>query len=83
MNMTIISTIIVSVLSLAGTVIGSFASNSKTQAVIELRLKNLETKVDKHNQVIDRTYELEKNYAVMQEHLASIEEDLDKIARRS
>ena len=72
------STIIVAILSLLGTLTGSFASNSKTKAVLELRLATLEKKVDKHNQVIDRTNELEKNFAVMQEHLANIEEDISR-----
>jgi len=76
------STIIVAILSLLGTLIGSFASNSKTQAVIEYRLKALEAKVDKHNQVIDRTYQLEKNEAVFQEQLADLEEHVEELTRR-
>lgn len=73
------STIIVAVLSLLGTLIGSFASGSKTKAIIEMRISALEKKVDKHNQVIDRTYELEKCKAVIEERLQNIEEDIDLI----
>lgn len=76
------STVIVAILSLIGTLVGSFAGNSKTQALIEYRLKMLEAKVDKHNQVIERTYQLEKNEAVFQEQLADLEEHVDDLSRR-
>lgn len=78
----IYSTIIVAILSLLGTLIGSFASNSKTQALLEYRLKMLEAKVDKHNQVIDRTYQLEKNEAIFQEQIADLEEHVEELTRR-
>ena len=38
-------------------------------ALIEYRLGQLEKKVDLHNNVIDRTYELEKQVAVIKEDL--------------
>ena len=74
--------ITVAVLSLLGNFIGSWLGNSKTQALIEYRLTMLEAKVDKHNQVIERTYELEKNQAVAQEQLANMEEALNDMNRR-
>ena len=77
------STIIVAVLALIGTLVGSFASTSRTQALIEYRLKMLEAKVDKHNQVIERTYQLEKNEAVFQEQLADLEEHVSDLQRRA
>ena len=77
------STVIVAVLALIGTLVGSFASNSRTQALIEYRLKMLEAKVDKHNQVIERTYQLEKNEAVFQEQLADLEEHVSDLQRRA
>lgn len=55
------------------TVIGNIAislvSNRKSMALIEYRLQQLEKKVDLHNSVIDRTYELEKQVAVIKEDL--------------
>lgn len=38
-------------------------------ALIEYRLQQLEKKVDLHNSVIDRTYELEKQVAVIKEDI--------------
>ena len=40
--------------------LGVYISNRKSAAVMEWRLKELEKKVDKHNQVIERTYKLEQ-----------------------
>jgi hypothetical protein len=58
--------VIVAILSLIGTLIGSWLSSNKIQALIEYRMgelekkvDNLEAKQDKHNQVIERTYKLE------------------------
>ena len=55
------------------TVIGNIAisliSNRKSMALIEYRLGQLEKKVDLHNSVIDRTYELEKQVAVIKEDI--------------
>lgn len=43
--------------------LGVYLSNRKQTALMEYRLKELEKKVDKHNQVIERTYKLEQKVA--------------------
>lgn len=40
--------------------LGVYTSNRKSAAVMEWRLKELEKKVDKHNQVVERTFKLEQ-----------------------
>ena len=50
-----------------GNIVISLVSNRKSMALIEYRLQQLEKKVDLHNSVIDRTYELEKQVAVIKE----------------
>lgn len=45
------------------------ASASATRKLIEYRLGQLEEKVDKHNNIIERTYALEKSVAVLEEKL--------------
>lgn len=52
-----------------GNIVISLVSNRKSMALIEYRLQQLEKKVDLHNSVIDRTYELEKQVAVIKEDL--------------
>ena len=40
--------------------LGVYISNRRAAAVMEWRMKELEKKVDKHNQVVERTYKLEQ-----------------------
>lgn len=65
-------TIIVAVLSLCGTLAGAYMANRKSSALIEYRLKQLEEKVNKHNNVIERTYALEKRVEVDEEKIAHL-----------
>lgn len=46
--------------------LGVYLSNRKSAALMEYRLQQLEKKVDKHNQVIERTYKLEERAAVIE-----------------
>lgn len=69
-----IESIVVAIIGAIGSLAGVYFSNRKAQAVQEYRLKSLEEKVDKHNQVISRTYELEKQVAIIKEDLKNIEE---------
>ena len=50
-----LTAVFVGILSL----IGNYMSNRKSQALIAYRIEQLENKVDKHNQVVERTYLLE------------------------
>lgn len=52
-------TILVAILSLVGTAIGSIAGIIASQRLTEFRLKQLEQKVEKHNQIVERTYKIE------------------------
>lgn len=52
-------TIIVGLLSLAGTLLGTIGGIMATQKLVMYRLQKLEEKVDKHNKLIERTYALE------------------------
>ena len=51
----IVPALITGLLSLAGV----YFANRKSSALIEYRLKELEKKVDRHNQVVERTFQLE------------------------
>ena len=62
-------TILVALLSLAGTLAGAYFANRKSSALVAYRLEQLEGKVDKHNQVIERTYALEESVALMDERV--------------
>ena len=59
--------IIVALLGLAGTLAGSYLANRKITALIVYRLEQLEQKVSKHNNLVERTYALEEAVALAEE----------------
>lgn len=61
--------VIVGLLSLTGTLIGSIAGIIASNKLTLYRIEQLEKKVDKHNNLIERTYRLEENQAVITEQL--------------
>ena len=63
------STVIVGVLSFLGTVVGSFSG----MKLMSYRIEQLEKRVDKHNNVIERMYTLEKKDAIQDERIAELE----------
>ena len=52
-------TIIVALLSLAGTIVGSGLGVMASSRLTQYRLEQLERKVQAHNNLIERTYKLE------------------------
>lgn len=58
-------TIIVGVLSLLGTLAGSFGG----MRLMVYRIEQLEKRVDKHNNIIERTFKLEEKDAVQDEQI--------------
>ena len=61
--------IIVAALWLVGTLVGSYLANRKSTALIAYRLEQLEQKVSKHNNLVERTYALEESVALMDERV--------------
>lgn len=75
------SEIIVALLSMAGTAIGSIAGVMAANKLSNYRIKQLEIKVDKHNTVIERTFKLEAAQAILSEQIKEANhriEDLEK-----
>ncbi len=65
MNTEIICAILALVGSLGGSLAGVIVSNNKTL----YRIEQLEKKVEKHNNVIERVYKLEQEKAVVDEKI--------------
>ena len=61
--------IIVAALGLVGTLVGSYLANRKSTALIASRVEQLEQKVSKHNNLVERTYALEESVALMDERV--------------
>ena len=64
--------IIVALLGLVGTLAGSYFANRKGTALIAYRLEQLEQKVSKHNNLVERTYALEESVALMDERVKGV-----------
>lgn len=62
-------TVIVAILSLVGTLAGSLFGILAANKLVVYRIEQLEKKVEKHNQVVERVYNLEKDEAVIKEEL--------------
>ena len=58
-------TILVALITGGLALLGTFLSNRKSAALIAYRLELLEEKVNKHNNVIERTYKLEERTEVL------------------
>ncbi len=63
------STIIVAVISGLFTLVGTLGGILASSKLTAYRIEQLEKKVDKHNQVIDRVYRLEQRVAVFDEEI--------------
>lgn len=65
--------IIVAILALIGTLCGAYFSNRKSGALIAYRLAQLEERVNKHNNLIERTYILEEKMKVANHRIQDLE----------
>lgn len=70
-------TIIVAVVSGLFTLLGSFAGAMTSHSLTAYRLQQLEAKVEKHNQVVERTALLEEKIKVANHRLDDLERKED------
>lgn len=75
--------IIVAVLALIGSVIGSALANNKTQALIGYRIDELEKKVERHNQVVERTVVLERDMKTAFNRIDEIRNDVKELRKEN
>ena len=54
------------------TLVGVLYSNSKSKAVLELKIDQLSERVQKHNEVIARIYEVERRISVAENDIETI-----------
>lgn len=71
--------VIVAIISLIGTLGGTFGGIITSSKLTNYRIEQLEKKVEKHNSVVERTYQLEKDEAVFMEKLDEIEKDIKEL----
>lgn len=72
---------ITGVVTLIVCLINNHAQQEKTRTLIEYKLDELTKRVDKHNSVIERTYNLEKEYEVQEEKIELVNHRLDTLEK--
>ena len=65
----IISSTISAAVTLIVCLISNHSQNEKTRALMKYKLEELTKRVDKHNNTIERTYNLEQRMAVSEEQI--------------
>ena len=68
----------VAICSLLGTALGTFSGIN----IINYRLKQLEKKVEKHNNLVEREYKIEQIQAVLSEQMKVINHRLDDLEHK-
>lgn len=72
-------TIIVALISLVGTLGGTFGGIIATSKLSNYRIEQLEKKVDKHNNLIERTYALEEQQKITEEKIKVANHRIDDL----
>lgn len=72
-------TIIVAVISLVGTVLGSFFGILSANKLVNFRIEKLESEVRESNEQVKRIYALETHNTVQDTRITHLEEETDRI----
>ncbi len=78
--------VITAALSLMGTLVGTLGGIALSSNLTNYRIEQLEKKVEKHNNLITRTFKLEQDFAVLDEKVKVANhriEDLEDIEHES
>lgn len=70
------SEIIVCLISLSGTLVGTFAGIITSTKLSNYRIEQLEKKVEKHNSVVERTAIIERDMKSMWHNIDEIKEEI-------
>lgn len=71
--------VVVALITLLGSAIGTIGGIFATNKMTAYRLEQLEKKVDKHNQVVERMYEAEKNISVISEEIKNANHRIEEL----
>lgn len=66
--------VIIAICTLAGTIVSGVISAIISGRLTNYRIKQLEMKVDKHNNLIERTYKLEEDIKVLETEINHMKE---------
>ncbi|MCI5598697.1 MAG: hypothetical protein PUC69_06605 [Ruminococcus sp.] len=71
--------VVVALITLLGSAIGTIGGIFATNKMTAYRIEQLEKKVDKHNQVVERMYEAEKNISVISEEIKNANHRIEEL----
>ena len=74
--------IIVALIGLAGSALGSIIGVIASARLTSYRIEQLEQKVQAHNSLIDRTYQLERHNEVQDEKIAVANHRIEDLERK-
>ena len=74
--------IIVAILSLIGTAVGSLAGILTANKLMMYRIEQLEKKVEKHNNLIERTFKVEEGVALLDEKIKVANHRIDDLENK-
>lgn len=74
--------VIVGILSLIGTLIGSIAGILASNKLVVYRIEQLEKKVEKHNNVVERVFALEKDKDFIEEEFKTVNHRIDDLENK-
>ena len=75
-------TVLVALLSLAGTLCGTFAGILTSSRLTTYRIAQLEQKVEKHNKLVERTYRLEELQQLTEERIRVANHRINDLERK-
>lgn len=79
---TIISSCISAAITLVVCLISNHSQSEKTRALMEYKLEELTKRVDKHNNTIERTYDLERRMDVQEEQIKVANHRIEDLERK-
>lgn len=73
--------VIVGILSLIGTLVGSIAGILTSNKLVVYRIEQLEKRVERHNNVVERVFKLEKDKEFIDEEIKNTNQRIDKLEK--
>lgn len=75
--------VLVAIIGVAGSALGSLIGILSSSKLTAYRIEQLEKKVDKHNNLIERTYKLEEETAILSEKITVANHRIDDLEKAS
>jgi uncharacterized protein YcaQ len=73
--------IIVALIAFGGTLVGTFGGIITSSRLTNYRIQQLEKKVDKHNQLVERTFKLEESCSLICEKIKVVNHRIEDLER--